>query len=122
MFTRWLTTVNDLSRFGVAFARLIDAGRRSRTTGRAAITNGRIWAWTIGADGLERLVSAALAVGSACAAGTRLVAAGPSCVANAWTCASVAVVWRNVPGSSAIAVLTLRSSDANARNTLALES
>ena len=64
-------------------ARLTAAGRRLRTTGRAATTNGRIWFWTIGAPGTASSVSAWLAAGSAPAAGSRFVAAGPSCCANA---------------------------------------
>ena len=44
--------MNTFDRFGVAVARLIDAGRRLRTSGRAATTNGRIWFCTIGVLGL----------------------------------------------------------------------
>ena len=97
---------NTLSRFGVALARLIDAGRRLRTTGRAATTNGRIWVWTIGALGLASAVSAWLAAGRALAAGSRLRAAGPSTFANACTLPSVAVVCRSVAGRSPTARLT----------------
>ena len=90
----------------MAAARLTAAGRRLRTTGRAATTNGRIWFLTIGAPGTASAVSAWLAPLSALAAGSRFVAAGPSCCANACTLASVAVVWLSVPGRSATARLT----------------
>src|SRR5581483_10299120 len=105
MFPRWLSTLNALVRFVVAgaswtgpfavwvtvgSARLIAAGFRFRTTGRAAITNGRIWFLTIGAPGTASAVSALLAAGIAAAAGSRFLAAGPSAFANCWTMASVA--------------------------------
>ena len=46
----------------------------------------------------------------------------PSSWANAWTLASVAVVWLSVLGRSATARLTFWFSDANAANTFSLES
>src|ERR1700751_4318091 len=122
MFARWLMTVNVLVRFGVAFARLIAAGRRLRTSGRAATTNGRIWFLTIGALGFARAESAAFAAGRARAAGSRLVAVGPSSVANDWTRARVWTVCCSVPGRSAIARLMLVSWEAKARKTVELAS
>src|ERR1700757_1000100 len=106
MFARWLMTVNVLVRFGVALDKLIAAGRRLRTTGRAATTNGRIWFWTIGGLGLASAVIASFAGGRLFAAGSRLRAAGPSSFANVWTFWSVAVVWCSVAGRSATARLT----------------
>ena len=122
MFTKLLSTPKTLVRFGVAAARFTAAGRRLRTTGRAATTNGRIWFCTIGAPGTASAVSAWLAPLSAFAAGSRFLAAGPSCCANACTLASVAVVWLSVLGRSATARLTFWSSEANAPNTCSLES
>src|SRR5437763_11320336 len=122
MLTRWLTTVNVLLRFGVALARLIDAGFRSRTRGRAAITNGRISFWTIGVLGLASVATATLAAGIARAAGSRLVEVGPSSLANVSTLPSVSVVCCRVPGRSTIDRLMLLSSEAKARNALELES
>src|SRR5690349_7143387 len=133
MLTKWLSVTNTLESFGVAFARLIAAGRRLRTTGRAALTNGRIWSRTIehvepgdpvlqlAAPGPASEISAWLAAGSACAAGSRFVAAGPSSSANVWTLPSVAVVWFSVPVRSATARLMLPSSEAKALNTRELE-
>src|ERR1700733_7257548 len=107
MFPKWLSTVNTLVRFDVAAAswtgpllvctvvgsaRFTAAGRRLRTTGRAATTNGRIWFLTIGAPGTASAVSAWLAAGITLTAGSRLVAAGPSASAKVCTWASVAVV------------------------------
>src|ERR1700733_6508414 len=124
MFPKWLSTVNTLSRLDVAgasctgpllvwtvvaSARLIAAGRRLRTTGRAATTNGRICFWTIGAPGTASAVSAWLAAGITLAAGNRLVAAGPRILAKACPLASVVVVWLRGPGRSATARLTLVS-------------
>ena len=106
----------------MAAARLTAAGRRLRTTGRAATTNGRIWFFTIGAPGTASAVSAWFAPLIAPAAGSRFLAAGPSSCANACTLASVAVVWLSVPGRSATARLTFEPSDANALNTFSLES
>src|SRR5689334_22805670 len=133
MLTKWLSVTNTFDSLGVAFARLIAAGRRLRTTGRAARTNGRIWSRTIeqvepgdpvlqvDAPGPARSISAWLAAGSAFAAGSRLLAAGPSCSANVWTLPSVAVVWFSVAGRSATARLIFPSSEANALNTRELE-
>ena len=121
MLARWLTTTNDLLRFGVASARLIAAGLSWRTSGRAATTNGRIWLRTIGVLGLASETSAALADGSARAAGSRLRVVGPSRLANVWTFCSVAVVWLSVGGRSTSAREMLPSSDANAWNTVSLE-
>src|SRR6185437_6790403 len=133
MLTKWLSVTNTLDSFGVALARLIAAGRRLRTTGRAARTNGRIWSrtieqvepgdpvWQVDAPGPARSISAWLAAGSARAAGSRFVAAGPSSWANVCTLPSVCVVWLSVAGKSATARLMLPSSDANARNTRELE-
>src|SRR5437868_1642102 len=113
MLTKWLSVTNTLDNFGVALARLIAAGRRLRTTGRAARTNGRIWSrtiehvepgdppdpvWQVEPPGPARSISAWLAAGSACAAGSRFVAAGPSSCANVCTLPSVCVVWLSVPG------------------------
>src|ERR1700722_6338786 len=100
MFTKWFRTVNVLVRPGVPLARLIAAGFRLRTSGRAATTKGRIWFCTIDVLGLASATSAALAAGRERAAGNRLVDVGPSSLANAWTLASVAVVWLRVPGRS----------------------
>ena len=122
MLTKWLRTLNTLDRLGVALARLIEAGLSWRTTGRAATTNGRIWFWTIGVLGLASAASAALAAGSERAAGSRLVAAGPSWVANVCTLVSVAVVCASVAGRSLIARLMFASWEAKARNTFELES
>src|SRR5215469_10332821 len=103
MLTKWLSVTNTFESFGVALARLIAAGRRLRTTGRAALTNGRIWSrtiehvepgepvWQVDAPGPSSVISAWLAAGRACAAGSRFLAAGPSCSANVWTLPSVAV-------------------------------
>src|SRR5881227_2658820 len=107
MLNRWLRTPNVRLRFGVALARLNAAGLRLRTSGRAARTKGRIWSRTIeqveaephvGAFGPARVIIAWLAVGSACAAGSKLVAAGPSTRANVVTLTSVAVVSVRVAG------------------------
>ena len=56
----------------MAAARFTAAGRRLRTTGRAATTNGRIWFCTIGAPGTASAVSAWLAPFSALAAGQQV--------------------------------------------------
>src|ERR1039457_255935 len=120
MLARWLITTKVLDRLGVALARLTAAGLRFRTSGRAAITNGRIWFCTIGVLGLASAVSAASAAGSERAAGSRLWAAGPSCWAQLWTLASVAAVSLSVGGRSRSAWLTLVAADANARNTFEL--
>ena len=106
----------------MAAARLTEAGLRLRTSGRAATTNGRIWFRTIGVLGLASATSALLAAGSERAAGSRLVAVGPSFLANVCTLASVAVVCCSVPGRSVIARLRLPSSEAKAWNTVAEES
>ncbi len=82
----------------MALARLTEAGLSWRTSGRAAITNGRIWFLMIGVLGTASALSAGLAAGSARAAGSRLVAAGPSWLAKVCTLVSVAVVWRERPG------------------------
>src|SRR5579864_3801293 len=109
MLPRWLSTVNTVPRCGVAAARFTAAGLRLRTTGRAAITNGRIWFWTIGAPGTASAVSAWLAAGIAFTAGSRLTAAGPSALANACTLARVVVVCDSVDGRSPIARLTFEA-------------
>src|SRR5579872_922544 len=120
MLNRWLSTWKVPLRFGVALARYSETGRRLWTSGRDATTNGRICCWRIGALGLASSVIALLAAGIAFTAGSRFTAAGPSTWANVVTLASVAVVWASVLGRSATARLTLRSSEAKARNTLAL--
>src|SRR6202012_1484309 len=118
MLPRWLTTLKVLVRLGVAAARFCAAGLRLRTRGRAATTNGRIWFWTMGALGLARAVTAALAAGRALAAGSRFFAVGPSRLANVVTLLSGSVVWARVPGRSRTAALMLASWDAKARNTV----
>src|SRR5664280_2554504 len=98
MLNRLLRTWKVLVRLGVALARLIEAGLRERTSGRAATTNGRISFWTIGVLGLASATRAALAAGSDRAAGSRLLEVGPRSLANAVTFCRVAVVWLSVPG------------------------
>src|SRR5215470_416170 len=122
MLPKRLTTSKVLVRPGVAAARFSAAGLRLRTSGRAATTNGRIWFWTIGALGLASAVTAALAAGSALAAGRRFLAVGPSRLANVVTLLSVSVVWARVPGRSRTAALMLESWEAKARNTVELAS
>src|SRR3954453_15034916 len=48
MLKKRLSSWNDFWMSGLAFARLIAAGRRLRTVGRATCTNGRIFVRTIG--------------------------------------------------------------------------
>ena len=61
----------------------------------------------IGVLGTASALSAWLAAGSARAAGSRLVAAGPSWLAKVCTLVRVAVVCASVPGRSLIARLML---------------
>src|SRR5437763_14626438 len=96
MLTKWLRTSKVFVTLGVALARLTAAGLRLRTSGRAATTNGRIWSRTIGVAGLASVASAWFAAGRFRAAGSRLVAAGPSSLAKLCTLASVVVVWLSV--------------------------
>src|ERR1700759_1304860 len=109
MFPRRLITSKLLVSPGVAAARFSAAGLRLRTSGRAATTNGRICCCTIGALGLASAVTAALAAGSALAAGRRFLAVGPRRLAKVVTLLSVSVVWARVPGRSRIAALMLLS-------------
>src|SRR5437764_3499811 len=109
MLKKWLSVLKVLLMFGVAFAKLTDAGLRLRTTGRAATTNGRIWFLMIGVLGLASASTAWLAAGSPCAAGSSFDAAGPSWAANDCTFWSVCVVCWSVPGRSPTARLMLAS-------------
>src|SRR5881392_623561 len=114
MLPKWLMTSKVLLRLGVALARLIEAGLRLRTSGRAATTKGRIWSRMIGVLGMASALTAALAAGMAAAAGKRLWAVGPSSLANDSTWPSVVVAWLRVPGRSTSARLMLLSSEAKA--------
>ena len=119
---RWFRTTNTFDRFGVAFDRFCDAGLRSRTTGREATTNGRIWFFSTGVIGFARSIVAWLAAGISCTAGIRLRVAGATTSANAWTFCSVWVACWSVPGSRWIACETPWLAFANAWNTFELES
>src|SRR5258705_761201 len=119
MLKRWLSTPKIFVRSGVALARFDAAGRRSRTTGRALRTNGRIRVRRIGAVSRAKGMIALLAVFNARTAGRRRSAVGASTFAYVWTLPSVVVVCRRAPGKSATARLMFASSDANARNTVA---
>ncbi len=104
-------------RLGVAVARFAAAGLSERTTGRELMTKGRIWLAMIGVDLAAKGAIAALAPGSAWAAGMRSFEVVPSTPAKVCTLPSVEVVCVSAPGSSATAVWMLPLSMAKAWKT-----
>ena len=111
--------MNVRVRSGVASASCLPGVLRSRASGRAARTNGRICLRRIGSASLANGWTAWLARFSARTAGRSLSAVGPRISAYVWTLPSVLVVWRKAGGKLRTAREMLVFSEAKARNTAA---
>ena len=119
MLKKWLRTVNELVRFGVAAASAVADGRRSRTSGRASRTNGRMSRRSSGVASRASGTRSALASSIRRTAGRSRSAVGRSTFAKVSTLPSVAVVCSSAPGRLRTARDRFASSEAKARNVVA---